>query len=66
MDADMQAARAWQELVLATHRLHLEMRELVRAGQLDLTRAGQLSARLHEADLALEEWTMAAERSDGV
>jgi hypothetical protein len=62
MDAEAEAARAWQELLLATRRLHLELRSLVRAGRLNVDQSPELSARLAEADDALDAWSEATER----
>ena len=56
MDAELEVARTWQQLVIATRRVHLELRDAVRAGRLDLTPARDLRLLLAEADAAYDAW----------
>jgi hypothetical protein len=58
---ELAATLSWQELVLATRRLHLELRTAVRAGQLDISNVPDLIARLGEADEALDAWSACVE-----
>jgi hypothetical protein len=64
MDAELEADRAWQELVVVTHRVHLELRSAVATGCVDLGAAGALRALLAEADTALDAWKQVAERCE--
>jgi hypothetical protein len=61
VDAELEADRTWQELVVATYRLHCEVRALARAGRLSIDAYPTLSARLTKADAALDAWTSATE-----
>ena len=65
-DAELEAARTWQQLVIATRDLHLELRDAVRAGRLDLAPGCDLRLLLAEADAALDAWGEATSQFDGV
>jgi hypothetical protein len=66
MDAELEAARSWQQLLIATRRVHLALRDAVRAGRLDLASACDLRLLLTEADGAYDAWGEATSRSDGL